>query len=173
MNTIKRLKAVVASWIGVGAIMDDILEFSDAQSIALGGPVGGTQTHADSTNIINFGDAYVGKTVGKGTPVYLNVQVNTAFAGTAASVLDIYLNSSADGTTWASGPKLGVITQANAATIGVTILRQAFPASEYGLNKYLCLVYSGTGMTSGAVDAWLSLEAPTQPLDTKTPGWTA
>lgn len=170
MDKIKRVKAAFASLFGIGAIMDAILEFSDAQAATT--TVSGGICHVDSTNVIDLGDAYFAG-VGRGTPIYLNVTVHTAFDGNAtASMFYVWLQTSTDGSTWASGLRFIVANASNLATVGNTIVRAALPAHD--LARYLQLVYEcPKGLTEGYVDAWLSLEAPTAPYDTKTWGWTA
>lgn len=161
MKTIKRAVTALASLFGVGGILDAKLEFSDGQSIAAG--------ITNSTNIINFGSAINGAGVGRGTPVYLNVTVNTGFTGAVTGTFVTYLQTSANGTTWASGIRFASMTASNLATAGVTIVRVALPAHD--LAQYLSLAFDSGPAVIGAVDAWLSLEAPTAPLDTKTYGW--
>jgi hypothetical protein len=172
MNTIKRLKAAFASLFGIGAIMDSILEFSDAQALVAnaGGGAVGTVYIIPSTNYIDLGDAYMAG-VGRGTPVYLNVQVNTACNNSAATI-QVFVCTSTDAATWATNLQIASLLGSACATIGVTIARVALPAQD--LARYIRLGY---GMSYAAntmkVDAWLSLEAPTQPYDTKTWGWKA
>jgi hypothetical protein len=164
MEKVKRMKAALLSFFGIGAIMDSILEFSDAQALVGRGPT------YNSTNLIDLGDAYFAG-VGRGTPIYLNVQVNTA-CNTAAATFQVYLCTSADNSTWATNLQIASLLGANMATIGVTICRMALPAQD--LARYLRLSYDfGYTAATLKVDAWLSLEAPTQPLDTKTWGWSA
>jgi hypothetical protein len=175
MEKVKRMKAALLSFFGIGAIMDSILEFSDAQLLTgrsgggVDATVGGVYV-IPSTNTIDLGDAYFAG-VGRGTPIYLNVQVNTA-CNTAAATFQVYLCTSADNSTWATNLQIASLLGANMATIGVTICRMALPAQD--LARYLKLGY-GFSYSSATitVDAWLSLEPPTQPLDTKTWGWSA
>jgi len=170
MNKIKRIKAAFASLFGIGAIMDSILEFSDAQAATTTVTAG--ICHVDSTNVIDLGDAYFAG-IGKGTPIYLNVTVNTAFGGNAtASMFYVWLQTSTNGSTWACGLRFIVANASNLATVGYSIVKAALPA--HNLARYLQLVYeSPKGMTDGYVDSWLSLEAPTSIGDTTTWGWTA
>ena len=177
MNTIKKVKAAIASLFGIGALMDSILEFSDAQALVAGAggltdTTNGNIYIIPSTNTIDLGDAYVGAAVGRGTPVYLNVQVNTA-CNTAAATFQVFVARSADNAGgFATNLMAASMLGANLATVGVTIARIALPAHD--LKRYIRLGY-GFSYTAAtiSVDAWLSLEAPTQPLDTKTWGWTA
>jgi hypothetical protein len=177
MKQIKRIKAAIASLFGIGDLMDSILEFSDAQALVAmsgGSSVGSTGNAVyiiASENTINFGDAYVGKAAGRGTPVYLNVQVS-AVCSNAAATIQVFLANSADGTTWATPLQIASMLGSACATVGVTIARLALPANMLG--KYLRLGYGMSYATDTmSVDAWLSLDAPTAPLDTKTWGWTA
>jgi len=170
MRHIKNIFTTVVGLCKRGAIMDSFLEFGDAFDIS------GTGTSSyyvkTLTNTEKFYDATHGAGVGRGTPLYINVTVNTAFAGNSASTIQIWLQTSADGSTWASGVMFAAMTASACATIGVSIVKAAIPAVD--LAQYMQLIaVVPTGMSAGAVDAWIGLEAPTGPEDTTTYGWTS
>jgi hypothetical protein len=168
---LKKVKAAILSERKVGDIMDAVLEFSDAQSLNGATPYQVSAACFNnvqaSTNYIDLGDAYVGKGVGRGTPVYINVSVNTAH-NTAAATFQVWVATSSNATTWATNILIASLLGANLATVGVTIARVALPAQD--LARYIQLGY---GISNGTikVDAWLSLDAPRAPLDTVTWGW--
>ena len=168
MNIFKNMFKAVASMLNAraGGIMDAKLEFSDAQTITATGYL----PHSKSTNDIYLLDATAGAGWGRGTPIYLVVRVNTAFQGNTSSTIVVYLQTSTDGTTWSSGIAFASRTSSQCATVGAVIV--AVPLPSHDLTKYISLdYYFPTGMSAGAVDAYLSLEAQTMPLDTTQYGW--
>lgn len=144
------------------ALLDDKLVLCDAQDIPTA--VAGS---ANSTNYIDLGDA--NQMPGRGTPLVLNVIVNTAFAGSAGSKLKVSLQDSTDGSTWASKLTFAEILASAAATPGVKIAAIALPQDD--MSRYINLALeTSTGMTSGKLDAWIGLDAPRGPEDTVTYG---
>jgi hypothetical protein len=146
------------------AILDDKLVLCDAQDVPTA--VGGS---ANSENYIDLGDAT--QMPGRGTPLFLNVVVNTAIAGTAgASKLQVALQHSADGSSWASKVVFAAQLVDALATPGVKIAAISLPQED--MERYINLaLYTETGLTSGKIDAWISLEAPARgPEDTTTYG---
>lgn len=145
------------------AILDSKWVFSDAQTLA---GISGSNC-SNSTNVIDMGDAT--QQMGRGTPLWLNIVVNTGFTGAAASTLVAALNHSADGTTWASKLIFASITASAAATAGVVVAQVALP--QESLNRYLQLSYlRALGLSSGKVDAWIGLDTPRTPQTSTTYG---
>lgn len=141
---------------------DAKLLLSDAQDIPTT-----VDESSSSTNHIDLGDAT--QMPGRGTPLILNVVVNTAFAGSAGSKLKVALQDSADGSTWASKLIFPEILASAAATPGVKIAAVALPQDD--MSRYINLsMETSTGMTSGKIDSWVGLDAPTGPEDTVTYG---
>ncbi len=126
------------------ALYDVMFEFSDAQAIT---------TDANSTNVIDMQAADL--EMGSGTPIWLNVRVNTTFAGGTSLIVSLYAHTAAS--TIESGTQIiasGSFLQA-ALTAGAWILRVPLPA-DFDTARYVGLHYDDTGaFTAGAVDAWL------------------
>lgn len=137
------------------ALFDAKFEFSDAQAIT---------TDADSTNVVDFVNTDL--EMGAGTPVWLNVQVETAFAG--GTSLEVSLYSHTATTSLNSGTLLwqsSAIVQAS-LTAGAWITRIPLPynADE---ERYLGVYYNDTGaFTAGTVNAWLD-HGPQSSFDTQ------
>ena len=122
------------------AILDAALTFSDAQAV--------TAT-AVSTNVVDLG---VDRDIGIGEPVYLAVQVGTAFAGLTS--LTVTLQTSADNSTWTDLYSSGAIALTE-LTAGAQPVRVVVPSRT---DRYLRVNYTvaGTG-TAGSVTASLLL----------------
>lgn len=121
-------------------ILDNELTFSNAQAV--------TATAA-STNVVDLG---VDRDIGIGEPVYLAVQVGTAFAGLTS--LTVELQTSDDNSTWSALYNSGAIPVAN-LTAGAQPVRVVVPSRT---KRYLRVNYTvaGTG-TAGTVTASLLL----------------
>lgn len=124
---------------------DALFEFSDAQSIA---------ATAQSTNILDWQASDL--EMGAGTPIYLNIKIETApTAGTsltivlhAASTTDI--DAATTKTLWSSGTLLRTTL-----TAGLWITRIALPY-DCDSDRYMGLQYTASGtLTSGTINAWL------------------
>jgi len=137
------------------AIFDAIFEFSDAQDISQA--VGSVA----STNVLNWGDADI--EMGAGTPIWLNVQIEEAFAEVegatnGSSTLTVALVHELDGTI--DGSSVVIYQTAalaeTALTAGAWVIRMPLP---YNVDEqqYLGLYYTIGGATSavGTVNAWL------------------
>lgn len=137
------------------SIMDAKLELSDAQAIT-------KSTRTASTNFIDLGAASL--YVGAGTPLYLNVRVNTLFAGGGATgSLTTHLMDGAHTSGVCSGTTLLSKTISNSLlTAGKWIMRVAIPVEGY--MRFLRLRYVNsqgtTEYTAGKVDAWISGATP-------------
>lgn len=141
------------------AIMDAKLELSDAQSLTTSTTAG---NEIQSSNLIDLGAANL--QIGAGVPLMLNVRVNTAFSGTGPRTFQAKLMTNTDstltdGTTIIATDAIAISANLNSA--GTWILRQSIPYEA--LQRYLGLVYvlaaDVTNMTTGAVDAWISLDS--------------
>lgn len=137
------------------AILDKKLELSDAQSIT--GVTCGASV--DSTNVIDIGGTYI--PIGPGTPLYLNIRINTAFV------------SGGTDTTWRFKFETGAATTlgtviyetdaiAEAALIaGYWVVRMPIPYNT--IAKYIGCNYENVSgdevCDTGKVDAWISLDA--------------
>lgn len=151
------------------SLMDAKLEFDDANTLNTG-LTGNRASH--SQNVIDLGGAT--QMPGRGTPLYLNVVVNTGFTNSTSTKLQVTLEDSADNSTWSSKVTFAATAVANLATAGVSIVKAAIPAHD--LQRYLRLEYLfnadyGDASDTGKADAWIGLEAGTSPYDTKQYGW--
>lgn len=122
------------------AILDNELTFSNAQAV--------TATAA-STNVVDLG---VDRDIGVGEPVFLAVQVGTAFAGLTS--LTVTLQTSDDNSTWTDLYQSAAIPVASLVA-GAQPVRFVVPSST---GRYLRVNYTvvGTG-TAGTVTASLLL----------------
>ena len=137
-------------------IMDAKLEFSDAQTVS-------ADTQTASTNFIDLGAAAL--YIGVGTPLYLNVRVNTTFVGggESAGSLTVQLFDGAHTSGVCTGTKLSSKTVATSLlAAGKSICRVPIPFEGY--MRFLRLRYVGsratTAYTAGKVDAWISGATP-------------
>ena len=139
----------------------DMCVFSDAQSI-VGSAV------VLSTNIVDTEVA--GSNLGGGTPVWLVVRVNTAFAQTTSAVTSIafvnLLHGLASGTvtqTLLSGQMITVATTASLTANlgkGADLLTVPLPIDNL---RYLRIQFQptgGSGFSAGNIDAFLTTAAP-------------
>ena len=137
-------------------IMDKPLVLSDAQAIT-------KNTRTASTNFIDLGAASL--YIGAGTPLYLNVRVNTTFVGGGESgtALTVHLMDGAHTSGVCSGTTLlsKTITTSLLAK-GKSIMRVALPNEGY--MRFLRLRYvnssATTAWTAGAADAWITGATP-------------
>lgn len=143
------------------SLIDAKLELSDAQAIT------GTGSKT-SEDIINIGGST--QNPGRGTPLYLNVVVNAAFPS-GATTLQVCLQDSADGTTWASKITFAAVALSALATPGISVVKIPLPSTD--LRQYLSLDYllSAEVAAGGKLDAWVGMEAPTGAYDTTQYGW--
>lgn len=122
------------------AILDNELTFSNAQAV--------TAT-AVSTNVVDLG---VNRDIGVGEPVYLAVQVGTAFAGLTS--LTVTLQTSDDNSTFTDLFSSGAIALAD-LTAGAQPVRVVVPSKT---GRYLRVNYTVAGDgTAGTVTASLLL----------------
>jgi hypothetical protein len=144
------------------AIFDAIFEFSDAQSVA---------ATAESTNILDWGEGMEDLEMGAGTPVWLNIQVETAAAAGTSLTCVLHSSSTTDidagteGTTnhtlWSSG----AIPIAN-LTANAWIVRIPLP-NDADADRYMGIQYTASGtLTSCTVNAWLD-HGPQSSFDTQ------
>jgi len=124
--------------------MDEKLIFSDAQAITVS---------AQSSNDIDLGAA--GLDIGAGTPIYLNIFLDTAFT-TSANTLAITLRH---GTT--SKPDTTILTvleaTATSSLLTVGLLRKI--ALPNDLAEFIDLYYTcSTTLAAGKITAFLSLD---------------
>jgi len=150
-------------------MMDSILEFSDAQSIATTPATGGSDRIFNSTNYIDIG-GYI-QQPGRGRPIWINVVVSTGFGGNPASTFLVYLQTGKTASRWASGIIIASGNASQFATAGETICRISLPAAmgdAIDQIRYIGLVYRAqVGMKAGAVNAWLDIDGATGAHDTK------
>lgn len=128
------------------AIFDALFEFSDDQAIV---------ADAQSTDILDWGDGLTGLEMGAGTPIYLNVQVGTAFAGGTSLQTTLYSHTAP--TSIQSGTILwqGQVEVQATLIAGYYIARIALPVNA-DVNRYMGVYYDDTGnFSGGTVNAWL------------------
>ena len=125
------------------AIFDAMLEFSDAQVL--------TNASAASTNILDW--TLSDLEMGAGEPVWLNVRVETAFAGGTSVVVALVQDSTAP----VDGSSI-VIYQTPALTTlaaGQWVIRMPLPY-YVDEQQFMGLYYTVTGTyTAGTLNAWL------------------
>ena len=141
------------------SIMDAKLEFSDAQLISASSAstVSGTNEFVMSTVYDAWGTS-ITNDIGEGNNgLVVNFSVATALNASAYVVAKVY-HHTASGVT--SGAVLGTTTFA-AADVAGTRKSVRIPAGT--VNKWMGVQYStvGSNMTTGAMNAWLSLDSET------------
>jgi hypothetical protein len=138
------------------AILDAIWVFSDAQAQT------STGTHA-STDIMDLGAA--NPNIGRGTPLWLTVRVNTAMAGASGTTFQVQVQDAADGSTfsylWATSVGTaagfaGAATSIFSVAAGTNLIQQPLPAA---CRRYLRVAYviGTTVLTGGKWDAFITL----------------
>jgi hypothetical protein len=137
------------------ALFDVLFEFSDAQAIT---------GDADSTDVVDFVNTDL--EMGAGTPIWLNIQVETAFAGGTSLECSLYSHTAT--TSLNSGTLLwqsGVIAQATlVAGYWITRIPLPYNCDE---ERYLGVYYNDTGaFTAGTINAWLD-HGPQSSSDTQ------
>jgi hypothetical protein len=161
------------------AILDSILELSDAQSVA-----GVSSYSLASTNAINLGTGYncwddtKYNDLGEPKDIYLNVQIATTFApdDLGSTAFTIYLKTAttaavartAAGTTVRSWV-FGGSSLTGSLVAGQQLLRERIPSTynvngiETPLSQYLALWFlnCATIITAGALDAWVGMDSET------------
>jgi hypothetical protein len=136
--------------------MDSKLEFSDAQVISCS-----SASASISTNVFQMAalkDAWgtaITHDIGNGGELVANVQIATVLNASSYIVAKLYSHTAAGVT---SGTVLGTATFAAAAAAGT---QKSIRVPAGTVQKYVGMEYSvvGSNMTTGAVDAWLSLDA--------------
>jgi hypothetical protein len=125
-------------------ITDKKLFFSEKQAVT---------TTAASTHTVDTGAP--DSKIGDGTPVRLNIAVDTAFTGQGATTLKAALQDSADNSSFADVIVTDAIDEAELIE-GKAILKVPLPN---GLRRYIRLNYTvGSGpFTAGPVSSFLSL----------------
>lgn len=126
------------------AIIDKFLELSLAQAIT---------TTAASTNVIDAGatrSASLGRDIGSGEPLYLEVNITTTMTAAGAATLAIALQDSADNATFAD-----VLTLPPIAVAALTAGKTYYIPLPAGMRRYIRANYTvATGpMTAGALQA--------------------
>jgi hypothetical protein len=139
------------------AIYDALFEFSDDQAIT---------GDAQSTDILDWGSGMEDLEMGAGTPIWLNIQVGTVFAGGTSLACALYCHTAETnintGTLLWQGP---AIVQAS-LTAGAWITRIPLPVN-CDEDRYLGVYYDDTGaFTGGTVNAWLD-HGPQSSFDTQ------
>ena len=126
-------------------IRDAILILSENQAI--------TATAA-STNEIDFGAASLD--IGQGTPIYLELWLDTAF-DTSANTLTVTLKDSPDGTTYTDRMTILQATATSSLLAANVGLLRKFSLPN-NLARYIELYYTvSAGLTSGKVNAFLTI----------------
>lgn len=133
-------------------VMDAKLELSDAQSIT---------DSANSTNLVDLGAGSL--YIGAGTPLYLNVRVNTTLVGGGQSSGSLTVNLMEGANTICTGTTLASKTIATSLlAAGKWIMRIPIPFEGY--MRYLRVYYNNsratTSFTAGKIDAWISAATP-------------
>lgn len=132
------------------AYIDAELEFSDGQAV--------TAT-AISENVVDLGATPTLRDIGAGEPMWLVVNVGTAFTAAGAATLTITLesDSTADLATSATTHWTSATIPKASLTANTNIVKQPLP-SEVTYERYLGLRYTvATGpMTAGTLDAFIT-----------------
>ena len=124
-------------------ILDKYMILSDGQAIT---------TSAASDNEIDFGAA--SHDVDQGTPIYLEVWLDTAF-DTSANTLTITLKDSPDGTTYTDRMTILEAT-ATSSLLTAGLLRKFSLPND--LARYIQLYYTcSTTLSSGVINAFLTI----------------
>lgn len=128
------------------AILDKLLQYSDKQAVTV---------TAVSTNVVDAGatkNANLGRDLGAGTPLWLYVNVGTAFTAAGAATLVVSLQDSADNVTFADVAQSGAIPVAS-LTAGKAI-QLGFPVPTRRYTRVNYTVATGP-MTAGTISAHL------------------
>jgi hypothetical protein len=132
-------------------ILDNFLEFADAAAIALNT----TNAIAPNTDVIDLGASQTLKDIGNGEPLYLVIQVDTAFGGAGNVTFDLVSDSTANlATSKTTHLTTGAIAY-TAYTAGRTFI---YPLPvEQTYERYLGLWETASGnLTSGKINAFLT-----------------
>jgi len=134
-------------------ILDDLNEFADAAAIALN--IGNAL--APNTDVIDLGATPTLRDIGTGEPLYLVLQVDTAFVGATATInFDLASDSTADLATsktihWSTGA-LPVATWAAGYTKVVALPRD----QNYERYLGLWMTVATANVTAGKLNAFLT-----------------
>lgn len=132
-------------------ILDERLEFADAAAIALNT----TNAIAPNTDVIDLGATPTLRDLGNGEPIFLVIQVSTAFAGAGNVTFDLVSDSTAN---LATSKTTHLTTGALAYTVytaGKTFI-YALP-QEATYERYLGLWETTSGnLTGGNINAFLT-----------------
>lgn len=132
-------------------ILDERNEFADAAAIALNT----TNAIAPNTDVIDLGATPTLRDLGNGEPIYLVIQVDTAFGGAGNVTFDLVSDSAADLATsktthWSSGA-IAYTTWVAGYTKVVAL------PTEATYERYLGLWETASGnLTSGKINAFLT-----------------
>ena len=132
-------------------ILDERNEFADAAAIALNT----TNAIAPNTDVIDLGATPTLRALGNGEPIYLVIQVDTAFGGAGNVTFDLVSDSAADLATsktthWSSGA-IAYTTWVAGYTKVVAL------PTEATYERYLGLWETTSGnLTSGKINAFLT-----------------
>ena len=133
------------------AITDDKLYFSKVQTITVSAV---SDYYLDVKKI---------KEVGKGSQLYINIDVCTAFTLKSSGTLNIYLNTTTKEPTSAHRVSAISINDLEAYVVGarklVTVGKKVkVPLPSVGLKSHINLTYQiGSALVAGAVNAYLTL----------------
>lgn len=132
-------------------ILDNFLEFADAAAIALNT----TNAIAPNTDVIDLGDSPTLKDIGNGEPLYLVIQVDTAFGGAGNVTFDLVSDSTAN---LATSKTTHLTTGAIAYTSWTAGTTKIYPLPvETTYERYLGLWETASGnLTSGKINAFLT-----------------
>ena len=141
------------------AIMDAILEFSDAQVISCGSASASISTNEfDMSTMKDAWGTAITNDIGEGNNgLVANVQIATVLQADVSIVAKLYSHTASSAI---SGSVLGEATFAAAAAAGT---RKTIRVPAGTVNRWVCMEYSvvGSSSTTGAVDAWLGLDTET------------
>lgn len=145
------------------ALFDVMFELDDALDLS-------THTASEveaSTNVIDWVNSDL--EMGAGEPLYLNIQVETAFGSSGSATLQVDLMRETDTDIDASSTTIyetGLIPVAS-LTAGAWIMRMSLPVNV-DEDRYVGLLYTiGTAaMTAGTVNAWID-HGPQSSYDTQ------
>ena len=140
------------------AIIDAKLEFSDAQVISCASASASISNNEFSmASVQNAWGTAITNDIGEGGGLVANIQIATVIEASVIIVAKLYSHTASSAI---SGTVLGTATFAAAAAAG-TKKQIRVPAGT--VNKWMCMEYSvvGSSSTTGAVDAWLSLDSET------------
>lgn len=142
-------------------ILDERTEFADAAAIALN--IG--NAIAPNTDVIDLGATPTLQSLGAGQPIYLVLQVDTAFVGASATIqFELASDSTANlATSKTTHINTGAIAVASYSA-GATFVYALPPNANYERYLGLWMTVATANVTAGKLNAFLTLNPPIQTI---------